>query len=119
MIDDLVQEMPMPADCAVELRVADRPGPLSLLVTSTNLLDIDCNRCSVMQRLLRVTAHVLRFVGNLKKSIKSGSHTMKEDAPTSEAELLTRAEVQWIKVAQKQLAQDGSFEKLKKQFGLF
>ncbi len=84
--------MPIPAECAAELRVAYRPVVLDLLLSSTDPLNIDCKQYSSMQRLLRVTAHVLRYVCNLKNRIMSGSCTIKEDATTSEAEHLASAE---------------------------
>ena len=61
------QDVPMPEDCAVELRVADRLPAMGLLVTEATP-DIDCKRYSSMEKLLRVTARVLMFVNNLKQT---------------------------------------------------
>ena len=62
--------MPMPSECAVELRSKDRDATLNLLVTSDGP-DLDrvnqCDSYSSFQRLLNVTSLVLKFIDNLKK----------------------------------------------------
>ena len=109
------QDVPMPEDCAVELRVADRLPAMGLLVTEATP-DIDCKRYSSMEKLLRVTARVLMFVNNLKNRTKTKGGTASEPATVSGVELLARAETLWIKIAQKQLPRDNN---LQKQFDLF
>lgn len=82
-------------------------------------LEIDCQKYSSIQKLLRVTARVLMFVNNLKSKVKTRSSTADEpDEPVtiSEAETLAQAETLWIKIAQKQLAVNSN---LKRQFDLF
>lgn len=118
--DELIQEIPMPMECAVELRVKERSAATNLLVIQDGpgLRQIfNCQNCSSIERLLRVTAHVLRFVDNLKRRSKTCSTG--KDATTSEPQNLARAEVLWIKATQEELARDGSFERLRKQFDLF
>ena len=117
--DDASQEALMPTECANELAVKDRPAVLNLLITNEGpSLDqiINCQDFSSMQRLVRVTTHVLRFVDNLKR--KNNKYTS-SDNTTSESQYLARAELAWIKAAQIQLANDNKLKKLKKQFNLF
>ena len=42
---ETVQDMPMPGDCVVELRVPDKPVTFGLLITDA-MLDIGCQRHS-------------------------------------------------------------------------
>ena len=117
--DDASQEALMPTECANELAVKDRPAVLNLLITNEGpSLDkiINCQDFSSMQRLVRVTTHVLRFVDNIKR--KNNKYTS-SDNTTSESQYLATAELAWIKAAQIQLANDNKLKKLKKQFNLF
>ena len=113
--NESVQDMTMPEDCATELRMADRPATVSLLVADVKL-DIDCQQYSSLQKLLRVTARVLMFVNNLKGKLQIKHNATTKVTPVSEVELLTQAEMLWIKIAQRQLAKNGY---LQKQFDLF
>ena len=49
--EEPVQDMPMPEDCAVELKVVDQPATVGLLITDATL-DIRCQRYSSLQKLL-------------------------------------------------------------------
>ena len=51
MAQEMAQDMPMPGDYMVELRVADKPETLGLLITDT-VLDINCQRYSSLHKLL-------------------------------------------------------------------
>ena len=108
--------MPMPSECAVQLRSKDRDATLNLLVTSDGPdLDrvIQCDSYSSFQRLLNVTSLVLKFIGNLKKKIKKN---VPDGATTSEP---CEAEVLWIKEVQRSLTKSSQFKTLERQFKLF
>ena len=118
--DDPSQEVPMPTECAAELTVKNQPAALNLLVTNEGpslSKIISCHDFSSIRRLIRVTAHVLRFVHNLKKKLEG--NVSDDDVATTASQDLAGAEVLWIKAAQTELASDNNFEKLKKQFNLF
>ena len=89
--------MPMPTECAVEMRVKDREESLSLLVVGVCLnLDrvIRTEDFSSLQVLLNVTSHVLQFVENLKKKVRANSSNELNTAEPPSAKVL------WIKEAQ-------------------
>ena len=77
---------------------------------------MSCTDFSCIQRLLRVTAYVQKFIEALKYRIKK-----LKNAPTLEinATDLLRAEVLWMKDAQLALTKEKGFETWKRQFDLF
>lgn len=76
---------------------------------------IDCQCYSTMHRLLRVTAYVLRFVNNLRKTNGSdNSHTR----ALSSTEI-SEAKSFWIKEAQTSLTEHSKFQCWKQQLNLF
>ena len=81
----------MPAECATELRVADQRAALGLLVASADSLDFDCRKYSSLERLLRVTALVLRFMDRLKMVIRPSLATSEKVATPSEVTHLAEA----------------------------
>ena len=111
-------ETEMPVDCTPELKVMTM-GPLT--TTSSTTLDIDCHDYSSLQRLLRVTAYILRFIMLLKNKVKAKHENtdLKDDNTESIADSLSRAETLWIKNAQQCLTSEVRFQMLKSQFGLF
>ena len=77
---------------------------------------IDIERFSDLERLLRVTALVIRFVSNLKKSVKKTEDVYGEPA----VEELVVAEKLWVKYEQSIISTGKlKFEKLKNSSGLF
>ena len=108
----------MPVDCTPELKVMTM-GPLT--TTSSTTLDIDCHDYSSLQRLLRVTAYILRFIMLLKNKVKAKHENtdLKDDNTESIADSISRAETLWIKNAQQCLTSEVRFQMLKSQFGLF
>lgn len=70
-----------------------------------------CEDFSSLQRLLRVTAHVLRFIDILKYRTKK-----KDNAPTPEltASDLRRVELFWLKEVQHTFAQEKMFDTWKR-----
>ena len=76
----------------------------------------DIERFSDLERLLRVTAFVTRFVSNLKKSVQKTEDVYGELA----VEELVVAEKLWVKYEQSIISTDKlKFEKLKNSFDLF
>ena len=86
---ETVQDSPMPGDFAAELRVPDKPITLVLLIMDA-MLDINCQRHSSLQKLLRVRARVLMLLKNLKNTRPNPTST--EPTAMSEVELLSQAE---------------------------
>ena len=110
------QELLMPTECAAELRARDKVvhGLLNCqLPTPADLeLIISSKRYSTLARLLRVTAYVLRFVNQLKK-------TTNERELMLTPEEIAEAERVWIIQSQSKLTRDKQFDIWRKQFGLF
>ena len=113
---DQSQVLPMPSECEEELRVKDKTRVTNYLLNTNSSLGlsniIDCTRFSSIQKLLRVTAYVIKFINFLKKRPNNTT----TDLSTQE---LAKAETLWIKEAQKQLMLESSFQHYKKQFDLF
>ena len=87
--------------------------------TSENRLNLDCiiplEKFSSLQRLMRVTAYVLRFVSNLKQSKKkkeliAGEVTQEE---------MDQARELWIKEVQRSVYNDKNFDQVKVSLSLF
>ena len=116
-VDCPQQEMVMPTECATELRARDKKMVYGLLncqsPSPANLESIiSSERYSTLSRLLRVTAYVLRFVKQLKKSTNIQEWALATDE-------IAEAERLWTIQSQSQLIQDKQFDVWKKQFGLF
>ena len=77
---------------------------------------IDLNRFSNLQRLLRVTANVLRFVKNLKGRLKGGKQVFESDISATD---LKEAEQHWILDVQRSLRLNKKFESWSREFDLF
>ena len=67
------------------------------------------------QRLLRVTALILKFVRIMKLLLKRDAQSRDE----STTQLIAVAETLWIKEVQKSLSKNPKFETWRKQFGIF
>lgn len=120
VLDDEEEVLSMPEESLEEMKVKDRKLIHTMLVTdgSNHGLGqvVSCKDFSSLQRLLRVTARVLKFIDVLKCRIKR----LKEP-PSLElsADDLMRAEVMWMKEAQRTLSEEKRFDVWKKQFDLF
>ena len=115
-IDDLIQEVPMPEECMLEMKARDRNQVHGLLVTeeSTGIGKImKCEDYSNLRRLLTVTARLLKFIKILKR------RTSPEASDCLEVDEIPKAEILWITELQQLLVKDGHFDCWKKQFGLF
>ena len=75
---------------------------------------VDISRYSTLGKLLRVTAYVKRFVNNLKKRLA------KEEIAVGRLSIdeIERAEIEWIKCAQKRLQENSDYKKYKDQLGI-
>ena len=111
----------MPEESLEEMKSKDRKLFHSMLVSSgepaSNLGKIiACDNFSSLQRLLRVTAYVMKFVNILKYKIKK-----LEEQPAMEltAHDLTRSEILWVKDAQRALTKEKKLDTWTKQLGLF
>ena len=78
---------------------------------------MQCNNFSTLQRLLRVTAYVMRFCRVLKARSQSEDGCIPSSAELTALEI-TAAELIWVKEAQKPLKEDKLFNVRQKQFGL-
>ena len=100
----------MPEDCIAEMKAKDKNLVHGLLTAKEPLglgRVINCEDFSTLDRLLRVTARVLKFC-----SILQGK-------PLPEADDTARAEMLWIIKSQTLLLRERNFDIWKKQFRLF
>ena len=79
---------------------------------------IDISRFSNLQRLLRVTAYVLRFLKNLKARL-SPDNEQSVIGSEIEAKEMEVAEQYWILDVQKSLQQNKRFENWRREFNIF
>ena len=75
---------------------------------------IDCSKFRSLEKLLRVTCFVRRFVLNLKAK-KKGSHGLQGTLSVAEME---KSEVLWLRYEQCIVVQAGTFEKIKHSLNL-
>ena len=110
----------MPEECLKEMKVSYYNLTHSSSTTNEpSSLDkaIVCENFSRLQRLLRVTAYVIRFVEQLKPKLKNENIPFKADELTSLE--ISRAEVMWIKQVQRNLTSNKAFQVWGRQFDLF
>ena len=113
---DSESELPMPENCLVEMKTMDKNSVHGLLTIkeASGLRQImNCEDFSTLDRLLQVTAQVLRFCCILQRKL------LQETTDTFEADETARAEMLWIIESQAPLLRDKNFDNWKKQFGLF
>ena len=106
----------MPEDCMVEMKAKDKNLVHGLLTTQepSGLGQImNCEDFNILDRLLQVTAQVLKFCRILQCKL------LPKVIDTSESEETARAEMLWIIESQTSLLKDKNFGNWKKQFGLF
>ena len=94
-----------PAECLQEIKSSTLTNLTAIEASAAAI--IDCNKYSSLQRLLRVTAYVKRFVHNIRRKERI-------TGPLSTNEI-QEAEILWIKEMQGHLQVD----ELEKQLGLF
>ena len=108
----------MPEECLREIKMSCHPT-YNLVVTSDSKglsTIVCCENFSRLQRLLRVTAYMLRFIDVLKGRIKKINITLSWELTAVE---LGKAENLWIIESQKCVKEDRNFTSWQKQFGLF
>ena len=79
---------------------------------------IDQNRYSSLQRLVRVTGYVIRFITNLKKKMRGLNDEIVTDDILTVEEYNVSAHL-WIKEHQREIRNDKDFPKLKASLNLF
>ena len=102
----------VPDECLIETKVRNHSTVSSLLTHDTCQSEaiLNCEQFSTLGRLLRVTAHVMKFISILKSRVKSCLLT---------AEDVGRAEIYWVKESQKMLTQSEQFSLWQQQLGLY
>ena len=75
---------------------------------------IEINRYSKLGKLLRVTAYVQRFISNLKNRLAK----KEVNVGRLEVDDIEKAEMEWIKSAQKTLQSNSDYQKYKNQLGI-
>ena len=114
----------MPDECRNEMKVKDQRAlnkeTVSALIVhgSKNSLSniINCKDCSSLDRLLRVTAIVLKFIKMLKSRVKGEHPPITADVTTSDIEL---AQILWIKELQDQMEVTEKFRSWNRDLNLF
>ena len=103
-----LEEKLVNSNCVVLQSTLEAPGGITIVI------DIEC--FSELERLLRVSTFVIRFVSNLKKSMKKTEGVYGELAVKE----LVEAEKSWVKYEQSIISTDKmKFEKLKNSLDLF
>ncbi|XP_068712813.1 uncharacterized protein [Montipora foliosa] len=112
----------IPEECFVEVRAEEKVKcqTSSLFLAATEPCGIAqimrAEDISDLQRLLRVTALVLKFVRTMRSSLKKDIPSPSESAAQ---DIMVDAETIWIKEVQKSLSKNPKFEIWRKQFGIF
>ena len=115
------EDTTMPQECEVEKRVRKIHNHSLLVPSSVDSVQlkelIDCESFSSVNRLLRVTAYVLRFVSILKAKRQTRDTENHEIMITTTD--LQVAETLWLKEVQASLVNQPGFKMWHQQFGLF
>ena len=91
------------------------PALLSVSVKGNICCVIDCERCSSLEKLFKVTCFVERFVRNLKAKVRRGE-CLEEELTVAE---LNEAKLDWCKYEQSFFDKEKHFEKQKLVLNLF
>jgi len=105
----------MPEDCATEMRTNTCHSLLTATQRGGIEQLIDCTHYSELQRLLRVTAIVKKFAAQFQVLVKRNNILI--DWTVSAADIAS-AEMDWIRVCQKQLDNEPKFELWKNQLDI-
>ena len=111
------QEVTMPEECAVEM-VKYRHLTHSLLLSNKSGIGdvIDCTQFSKLQKLLRVTVYVKKFVLTFKSLIRGDSISIDW---TVIAEDIEEARMDWVTNCQMHMTKEVKFDMWKHQLDLF
>ena len=110
------EEEPMPEDCITEMK---NTSSHTLLVATENPTVgqlIDCARYSKLQKLLRVTGLMQKFLTRFKMFVAHEKESIDWTVTAMDTET---AEMKWVTDYQKQLTTDPKFELWKTQLDLF
>ena len=113
-----IESLPMPESCTQELKSTNNSSHNLLVADKKPTIGdlVHCEDFSDLQRLLRVTAYVLRAVDRFKAKRSSDSNPPSTSLKPQE---IAAAELLWISHVQKDLTQQGDHNILKSQLGLF
>ena len=111
----------IPEECLAEMTMKNRERIKTLTCIASSegrsiSSLIDLNRFSNLQRLLRVTAYVLRFIKILKERMKGDEQVFESDISATD---LKEAEQCWISDVQGSLRLNKKFESWSREFDLF
>ncbi|KAL5475814.1 hypothetical protein EMCRGX_G025680 [Ephydatia muelleri] len=120
MMPNVDEEEP-PEECLKEMKGKGQQATTSvhnLLLANKSTIDVlmKCEDFGTLKRLLRVTAHVIKFVKIFKARSKNIDTTPDENLTGAD---LMKAELYWIKAVQCALQCNERFSMWKQQFGLF
>ena len=119
-LDDEEDELQMPVESLEEMKSKDRKIVHSMMTAHKTSVDlgqvISCTDFSSLNRLLRITAYVMKFVNILKHKVKKLKTPLNLELTATD---ISDAEILWIREAQKILPEEGKFSVWKKQFDLF
>ena len=117
---DEEDELQMPVESLEEMKSKDRKIVHSMMTAHETSIDlgqvISCTDFSSLNRLLRITAYVMKFVNILKHKVKKLKTPLNLEPTTTD---ISDVEILWIREAQKILPEEGKFSVWKKQFDLF
>ena len=113
---DSIMEEGSLKECMAELKVKHQSQfhkAFSLLVTSGLKTLICCENYSSLQRLLRTTAYVLKFISNVKAKAKGLEAAL---GPGLDSSDIAASRLYWIKACQETFVQDDKFKEWKSQY---
>ena len=112
------KEITPPKECLVEVR-STKSRTVNLIVNTTpqtlsNIINIE--NFGTLDRLVRVTAYVLRFVKILKAKTRKSDLDVEPSLTVNE---IRESRELWIKEMQRKLPEKNQFEQWKAEFGLY
>ena len=108
-----------PRECLMEMKSKDREKVTFSMVNSNRPTVVPCEDYSTLQRLLRVTAYVLKFIRIIRKQQKPDSQQSTQPSAVLCAEDIAAALSYWLKMSQSTLPDKEQFPLWNQQFGLF
>ena len=108
-----------PKECLMEMKTKDREKVSFSMMNSNRPAIVPCEDYSTLQRLLRVTAYVLKFIRLVRKPQRSDSQQSARPSTVLCAEDMNAAMSYWLKTSQSTLPDQEQFPLWTQQFGLF
>lgn len=109
----------LPEECLLEMKARDRGRAMVTMVNSSGPVIVRCEDYSTLQRLIQVTAYVLKFINLIRKPRGADSPKPDQSNPILRAEDLNTALNYWIRISQATLPSKEQFSLWTQQFGLF